>query len=144
MKTLKYFAAIILFVATTQLQAKPMGARNAINLALKSYFDLKNALAADDSKSANDAAKKFTDALKEINANDLNADQKQAWQQYGEKLRFDGEHISVSNDIAHQREHFGSLSTNLYALLKSFKDNDQALYHQYCPMAKKYWLSESS
>jgi hypothetical protein len=116
----------------------------AINQAVKNYLDLKNALAADDSKAANDAAKKFTDALKQVSPDQMNADQKQSWQKYGEKLRFDGEHISQSNDIAHQREHFGSLSSNLYELLKSFKNNDEALYKQYCPMAKKYWISESA
>jgi hypothetical protein len=144
MRTIKYFAALILFITATQLQAKPMDVRHAINQAVKNYLDLKNSLASDDSKGANDAAKKFTDALKDISPDQMNANQKQAWEQYGEKLRFDGEHISESNDIAHQREHFGSLSANLYSLLKSFKDNDAALYQQYCPMAKKYWLSESS
>lgn len=144
MKTIKYFAALILFVTATQLQAKPMDVRHAINQAVRNYLDLKNSLTADDSKGANDAAKKFTDALKDISSTQMSADQKQAWEKYGEKLRFDGEHISVSNDIAHQREHFGSLSANLYSLLKSFKDNDEALYQQYCPMVKKYWISESA
>jgi|SRR6185312_1709240 len=144
MKTIKYFTAIILFVATMQLQAKAADVRTAINTAVKGYLDLKNALASDNSKNANDAAKKFTDALKGVSADQMNADQKQAWQKYGEKLRFDGEHISESKDIKHQREHFGSLSTNLYELLKSFKNNDQALYRQYCPMEKKYWISESA
>jgi len=144
MKAIKYIAAVILFISATQLQARAMDVRHAINQAVKNYLDLKNALAADDSKAANDAAKKFTDALKQVSPDKMSADQKQSWQKYGEKLRFDGEHISVSNDIAHQREHFGSLSNNLYDLLKSFKDNDQALYKQYCPMAKQSWVSEST
>ena len=144
MKTIKYFAAIILFLSIGRLQAKPVEVKSAINAVFKSYLDIKNALAADNSKAANDAAKKFTAALKEVTADQMDVKQKEVWQKYGEKLRYDGDHISESTEIAHQREHFGSLSANMYAVLKAFKNNDITLYQQYCPMAKKTWLSESS
>ena len=32
----------------------------------------------------------------------------------------------------------------MYAVMKAFKSNDLVLYQQYCPMAKKIWISESS
>jgi uncharacterized protein DUF3347 len=117
--------------------------KSSINVVLKSYLDIKNALADDKGKAANEAAKQFTLALKDVPADQMDAKQKEAWQKYAEKLRFDGEHIGESTEIAHQREHFGSLSANLFALLKVFKDNDAVLYEQYCPMVKKTWLSES-
>jgi len=144
MKNIKYFLAIILFSAIGQSQAKPVDVKSSINAVLKSYLDIKNALAADNSKAANDAAKSFTTALKEVPSGQMDDKQKTVWQQYAEKLRFDGEHISESDAIAHQREHFGSLSANMFAVLKAFKTNNLALYRQYCPMAKKYWISESS
>jgi len=144
MKTPKYFLAIILFVTIGQSQAKPVDVKASINAVLKSYLDIKNALAADNSKAANEAAKNFTTSLKAVSPGQMDDKQKAVWQQYAEKLRFDGDHISESTDIAHQREHFGSLSTNMFTVLKAFKTNDMALYQQYCPMAKKYWVSESS
>jgi|SRR5581483_5410147 len=144
MKTIKYFAAIILFLSIGPLQAKPADVKSAINAVFKSYLDIKNALAADNSKAANDAAKKFTAALKEVPADQMDAKQKEVWQKYGEKLLYDGDHISESTEIAHQREHFGNLSANMYAVLKAFKNNDITLYQQYCPMKKKTWLSESA
>jgi hypothetical protein len=144
MKTVKYYIALILFIAIGQLQARPADIKSAVNAAIKSYLDIKNALATDNSKAANDAAKQFTTALKGIQPGQMDAKQKETWQKFGEKLRFDGEHISESTEIAHQREHFGSLSANLYALLKAFKDNDAPLYQQYCPMVRKTWLSEQS
>jgi len=144
MKTLKYFLAVVLFVAMGQSQAKPADVKSSINAVLKSYLDIKNALAVDNAKAANDAAKNFTTALKAVPAGQMDDNQKKIWQQYAEKLRYDGEHISESDAIAHQREHFGSLSTNLFAVLKAFKDNQLIVYQQYCPMAKKSWISESS
>jgi hypothetical protein len=144
MKNIKYFLAVVLFMALGQSHAKPVDIKSSINAVLKSYLDVKNALAADNSKAANDAAKNFTVALKEVPAGQMDDKQKAVWQQYAEKLRFDGEHISESDAIAHQREHFGSLSANMFAVLKAFKTNNLALYQQYCPMAKKYWISESS
>ncbi|MGZ3821880.1 MAG: DUF3347 domain-containing protein [Mucilaginibacter sp.] len=144
MKTVKYLIALMLLVTANYTQAKAADLKSSVNAVIKSYIDIKNALATDNSKAANDAAKQFTAALKGIQADEMDAKQKDTWQRYGEKLRFDGEHIAESTEIAHQREHFGSLSANLYNVLKAFKDNDAPLYQQYCPMAKKAWLSESS
>jgi hypothetical protein len=144
MKTIKYLAAIVLFVAATTAKAAPADLHSAINNVYKSYLGIKNALATDDSKAANDEAKKFTAALKEVPVSQMDAQQKAVWTKYAEKLRYDGDHISESTAIDHQREHFGSLSTNMYAVVKAFQTNEMVLYKQYCPMEKKSWLSESS
>jgi len=144
MKTIKYLAAIVLFVAVTTVKAAPADLHSAINNVYKSYLGIKNALATDNSKAANDEAKKFTAALKDVPVSQMDAQQKAAWTKYAEKLRYDGEHISESTAIDHQREHFGSLSNNIYAVVKAFQTNDMVLYKQYCPMEKKSWLSESS
>jgi len=144
MKTIKYLAAIILFVAVNTVKAAPADLHSAINNVYKSYLSIKNALATDNSKAANDEAKKFTAALKDVPVASMDAKQKAAWTKYAEKLRFDGDHIGESTAIAHQREHFGSLSGNMYEVVKAFQTNDMVLYKQYCLMVKKSWLSESS
>jgi hypothetical protein len=144
MKIIKYSLAIILFMAMGHGQAKPVDIKSSINAVLKSYLDIKNALAADNIKAANDAAKNFITALKDVPPSKMDSKQKEVWQKYAEKLRYDGEHISESDVIEHQREHFGSLSVNVFAVLKAFKDNELIVYKQYCPMAKQSWISESS
>jgi hypothetical protein len=144
MKTIKYLAAFILFITVNTIKAAPADLHLAINSVYKSYLGIKNALAIDNSKAANDEAKKFTAALKDVPVSSMDAKQKAAWIKYAEKLRYDGDHISESTAIAHQREHFGSLSTNMYEVVKAFQTNDMVLYKQYCPMEKKSWLSESS
>src|ERR1700748_2338221 len=136
MKIIKYIAAIIFFVAVNNVKAATGDLHSAINNVYKSYLDIKNALANDNSKAANSAAKKFTEALKSIPADQMDAKQKAVWTKYAEKLRFDGEHISESTAIGHQREHFGSLSANIYEVVKAIQANDMVLYKQYCPMEK--------
>ena len=142
--TIKYFGAIVLFLAVNSVKAAPVDVHSAINNVIKSYLGIKNALTTDNSKAANDEAKKFTAALKEVSVSQMDAKQKEVWTKYAEKLRFDGEHIGESTAIAHQREHFGDLSANMYTVLKAFQVNDMVLYKQYCPMEKKSWISESS
>ncbi len=44
------------------------------------------------------------------------------------KLEFDSRHISEVNLVPHQREHFASLSKNLFALVKGLKLNKKDLY----------------
>jgi hypothetical protein len=62
---------------------------------------------------------------------------------YLDKLKFDSRHISETTVIDHQREHFESLSKNMYSLLSGLKLNSTNLYQQYCPMKKAAWLSET-
>ncbi|MDB5152952.1 MAG: hypothetical protein JWR54_1703 [Mucilaginibacter sp.] len=124
MKTIKYLIAIILFVVINKAQANPVDVNAAINQLLKSYLGIKNALVTDNTKGASDEAKKFTSALKEVPVAQMDAKQKTEWAKYAEKLRYDGEHIGESTAIDHQREHFGSLSANMYAVLKAFHSND--------------------
>lgn len=144
MKILRHFAIIVLLIAANTANAGPADVNTSVNNVLKSYLDIKNALAGDNSKTANEEAKKFTAALKVVSTDHMDAKQKAGWTKYAEKLRYDGDHIGESTNIAHQREHFGSLSANLYALLKVFHFNDLVLYNQYCPMVKKSWISESA
>jgi hypothetical protein len=144
MKTIKYLTVILFFISVNQLQAKPADVNKSVNDVVKSYLDIKNALATDNSKAANDAAKKFTNDLKSISADKMDAKQKAVWQKYAEKLRFDGQHISETTEIKHQREHFGNLSANMITVLKALKGNEMTLYQQYCPMEKKSWLNESA
>lgn len=144
MKLIKYLFVLFFFIGINKVKANADNVDAAINNVLKSYLGIKNALASDNGAAANVAAKKFTDALKGVAIGQMNAKQKATWQKYAEKLRYDGEHISESKAIAHQREHFGSLSANMFAVLKVFHANDVVVYQQYCPMAKKTWISESA
>ncbi len=62
-----------------------------------------------------------------------------------QKIRFDAQHIADTENPDHQRDHFNTLSDNIYQWVKDTETNEQKLYRQYCPMAfdnrGAYWLS---
>ena len=69
------------------------------------------------------------------------------WMKILNDLKEDAEHINNTKDIAHQRDHFMSLSTNMYALIKVAKPTE-TVYYQFCPMADNgngaNWLSKEN
>ena len=117
-------------------------AQNNINGITTAYFGLKNALATGNGTAAESGAKTLLAALSAPET--LTADQQKIFNTYIEKLKYDTRHISEVNDIDHQREHFESLSKNLYEVLKGLKMNATTVYMDYCPMKKAYWLSETT
>jgi hypothetical protein len=62
-------------------------------------------------------------------------------------LKSDAQHINENKVTEHQREHFISLSKNMYELIKAAKPAE-TIYYQFCPMANDgkgaNWLSKES
>ena len=98
-----------------------------------SYFNLKNSLTQDDGKAAQSAAKKLLAEIGKVQTDKLNTEHNAVWIKYQKKLSFDAEHISGVDENDHQREHFVSLSKNMYEVMKVVK-TDKPVYYQNCPM----------
>ncbi len=144
MKTLKTFAlALILILPVSLLSAYKAAPGTIVDKITAPYLGLKDALAAGKSTDAQSNAKQMLAVLSTSPDKGLSADQQKLMDSYLDKLKFDSRHISESTDIDHQREHFASLSKNLYEMVKGLKMNSSNLYLQYCPMKKAYWLSLS-
>jgi hypothetical protein len=101
---------------------------------LHSYLDIKNALVAGNANIASVKAEEFVKTLNGIDPKIINEATRNA-------LLKDAGHMSESKDIKHQREHFATLSANMYALTKTVKLTTEPVYYAYCPMKKTYWLS---
>lgn len=98
------------------------------------YYNIKDALVADNANAASAQAAEFVKTAnsidyKVISEGNINA------------LLKDAGRISETKDIKQQRSLFANLSTNMSALAKAVKLTDQPVYQQYCPMKKAYWLS---
>ncbi len=111
---------------------------------INNYYGVKNALIADDSKTANAQAGEFVKMLATVPMSKMTADQHTLFMGLSEKVKSDAQHINETKDIKHQREHFNDLSNNFFAMMKGLNANEQPVYQQYCPMAKGYWLSDNS
>ena len=120
---------------------------NQLTAVFDSYFSLKDALVRTDGTVASAKAKDLQTAINAVKMEKLSMDVHTVWMKVLNGLKEDAEHISSSKDIAHQRDHFMSLSTNMYALIKVAKPTE-TVYYQFCPMANDgkgaNWLSKES
>lgn len=100
---------------------------NNSDKAYQQYVLLDNALTKDDAITAQKAASKLVDALKDIPES---ADAMKA-----------ALAISKTKNIAIQRDSFAALSLSIIKLFKAHKPDNVMPYIHYCPMKKAYWLS---
>ncbi|GAC1314036.1 MAG: hypothetical protein NVSMB24_38150 [Mucilaginibacter sp.] len=140
MKKIFLLVAFMATILIQQLFAQGTAASSLTPL-LTSYYNLKNALVSSNSADAATHAGEFLKALNAADMKSLPASDMSAFMSFHDKLAFDARHISESNDIAHQREHFANFSVNFFKLAKAVKLTDQPVYYAYCPMKESYWLS---
>jgi hypothetical protein len=109
---------------------------------LQAYYELKNALVADNASLGSEKAAAFGKAVAAVASADVN--DTKVWQGFAGKLSADAKVIEQAKQLDKQREAFGRLSAQMAAMVKELKINHEEVYVQYCPMAKQSWLSESS
>ena len=117
---------------------------NPLSKVFTAYFAVKDALTKDDGTMASAKAKDLFNVIDKVDMGKMNPSQHTIWMKYQEKLSYDAEHIKGVTETEHQREHFTSLSKNMFEVMKSFK-MDLPVYYDYCPMANNgkgaNWLS---
>ncbi len=112
------------------------------------YFEIKNALAADNGNGAAAGGKAMVKSMNTLDKSLFTAEQKKVYETIGEDLIEHAEHIGKNgDDIGHQRDHFSMMSESMYDLVKAF-DVGRTVYHDHCPMYKEekggaMWLSET-
>jgi len=129
------------FLAIGMVSAKAQEANN-VDKITASYISLKDALVGSNATLAKSRSKELLAALS-TPVKGLKPAQQKLMTTYLAKLQYDSRHISETTVIDHQREHFASLSKNMYALVSGLKMNSTTLYQQYCPMKKASWLSDA-
>jgi hypothetical protein len=140
------FMITVFHAGIAQTNNDSLKVKDPLSAVLSTYIELKNALAKDDGNSASINAKELFKAISNVPMDKFTPDQYKVWMKYNEKLSYDAEHIKSTTETEHQREHFVSLSKNMYELIKAFNTNIFTIYYQFCPMANDnkgaYWLSE--
>lgn len=108
---------------------------------LKDYFNLKDALVADDESKAKELGASLEKSLNSLDVSKYMDAQKLELKDIIVDAKEHAEHISKS-PIAHQREHFKVLSKDIIDMV-AITGASNKLYEQYCPMYEKgsAWLS---
>lgn len=114
---------------------------------IKDYLALKNALVADNDKTAANAGKQLFTTLKNVDMNAIPANKHKEYMEIAEDAKENAEHIGDNaGKVDHQREHFASLSKDFSDLITLF-GTTQKLYQDFCPMYNDgkgaIWISEA-
>ncbi|MES2374499.1 MAG: DUF3347 domain-containing protein [Bacteroidota bacterium] len=133
--------------ANTAAMAAPVTGGSSVKDVVEHYLHIKNALTKDDGKEAANGGKALADVFGKFDQSSLTAEQKKTFTDIQADAKEHAEHISVNAEkIAHQREHFATLSKDVYDLVKSL-GGGQTLYNDFCPMYNNNkgatWLSET-
>ena len=86
------------------------------------YFSVKDALVKTDAGISSAKAAELVKAIKAVEMTKLSTEEHTVWMKVMKDLAFDAEHIAETKDVGHQRDHFTSLSDNIYKLIKVFND----------------------
>jgi copper chaperone CopZ len=120
---------------------------NQLKSIFDNYFALKDALVKSDGALASANAKALLTAINEVKMDKLTTEEHTVWMKVMKDLAFDTEHIEETKDASHQRDHFTSLSKNMYELIKVSK-YETPVYYQHCPMYNDgkgaNWLSKEN
>jgi len=106
---------------------------NPLSTVYDSYFNLKTALAKDDGKGAQSAAKSLFDGIANVPMDKLTLDQHSIWMKFQTKLSADAARIKGLDETVKQRKYFVALSENMHEVMQVIK-TDQPVYYQNCPM----------
>lgn len=115
---------------------------------ISAYLQLKNALTKDNDKEAAEASNTLVKAIAALDKTSLTAQQSKVFKDVADDAKEHAEHIaSNAGNIKHQREHFETLSQEIYELVKAGDKTGQKLYYDNCPMYNDgkggNWLSET-
>lgn len=126
---------------------KPITMQEASQLkaVFDNYFALKDALVKTDGNTAAAKGAALLTALEAVEMGKLKIEEHTSWMKVEKSLKTAAGQIKENKDIERQREHFISLSANMYDLVKSAKP-PETVYYQFCPMANDgkgaNWLSK--
>lgn len=125
----------------------PAAIANQLKSVFDSYFLVKDALIASNGDSTAAAAKELVIAINNVKMDKLEMEVHMVWMKIMNQIRVDAEHIADTKDIKHQRDHFTTLSKDIYTLIKVSK-YETSVYYQFCPMYNDgkgaNWLSKEN
>lgn len=120
---------------------------NQLKAVFDNYFLVKDAMISSDGNATSISSKELFTAISNVKMEKLAADVHVVWMKVLNQIKEDAEHIADTKDIKHQRDHFTTLSKDIYELLKVAK-YDVPVYFQYCPMYNDgkgaNWLSKEN
>ncbi|TFV97423.1 efflux RND transporter periplasmic adaptor subunit [Algoriphagus kandeliae] len=110
------------------------------------YFELKNALVADEFDESLEKAKNTQSILNQVDMNLFGESAHDEWMQVQNQLKSAIERLQTAENLEKSRLAFAGLSEGILEMTERFGLDKEVVYKDYCPMAfgdqGAYWLSE--
>lgn len=120
---------------------------NQLKAVFDTYFEVKNALVKTDGQTVSAKATALLLAISAVKMDKLTAGEHAIWMNVLKNLNADAAYIAATKDVKNQRDHFDTLSNNIYELIK-VSNQETPIYYQFCPMANDgkgaNWLSKEN
>ena len=127
---------------TTVIQSE-----NQLKAVFDNYFLVKDALITSNGISTASASKELVTAINNVKMDKLDMDVHMVWMKVVNTIQKDAENIANTKDVKIQRDHFTSLSKEIYTVIKISK-YENPVYYQFCPMFNDgkgaNWLSKEN
>jgi len=128
--------------STTVIQGE-----NQLKVVFDNYFLVKDALITSNGISTASASKELVTAINNVKMDKLDMDVHMVWMKVVNTIQKDAENIANTKDVKIQRDHFTTLSKDIYTLIKVSK-YETPVYYQFCPMFNDgkgaNWLSKEN
>jgi hypothetical protein len=131
----KIIIAFVFLLTMAQIHAQDKIVSERLQQTLQSYYHIKDALVAGDTKTVSDNATKFIKHLNGISYQLISEGNVHI-------LLKGASHITDAKNIEEQRAAFVNFSSNMAEVVKHIKFSPEPVYLQYCPMKKATWLSQ--
>ncbi len=120
---------------------------NQLKAVFDNYFKLKDALVSSDGTLSATQSSSLLASINAVQMNKLEMDVHMVWMKVLGQIKGDAQQITDTKDIKKQRDHFTTLSKDMYSLIKVSKF-ETPVYYQFCPMANSgkgaNWLSKDN
>ena len=120
---------------------------NQLKAVFDNYFLVKDALIGSNGNNTAVASKELVTAINNVKMDKLEMDVHMVWMKVVNTIKKDAENIGNTKDIKIQRDHFTTLSKDIYTLIKVSK-YETPVYYQFCPMFNDgkgaNWLSKEN
>ena len=120
---------------------------NQLKAVFDNYFLVKDALITSNGISTASASKELVTAINNVKMDKLDMDVHMVWMKVVNTIKKDAENIANTKDVKIQRDHFTTLSKDMYTLIKVSK-YETPVYYQFCPMFNDgkgaNWLSKEN
>jgi len=141
----RLFLAMVLSLVFFKVVSQDVPSR-PVEKVISEYLNIQNFLFKGDGDSVRLYAKNLNNSIEGLQSEGMSVKEKKAFTQFRQKISYAAEYIKETNNVNLQREHFLSLSENMYKMLKSFTIAT-TLYYEFCPMANDnkgaYWLNST-